>query len=388
MTNRALRIISSGYLCRSSGRNGCRADSADDPRPTAAQLVKAGGGNADSEAAVVRGLRWLALHQADDGHWSLDDYQQCARHKLTEHPRFACDCTGRGIHNDPAATALGLLPFLGAGITHQSDGEFPVDYTQTVAAGLKWLLHEQDKLGAFGGGMYAHGLATIAVCEAYALSNDRALREPAQRAIDYIVAAQDPVGGGWRYTPRSGGDTSVTGWQVMALKSGQMAGLRVPPKTFDGAAKWLNSVQTADGGGYGYVGPLETPTLSAVGLLCRQYLGWDAAHPGLLKGISRQQKYMPGGPNEVKSIYFLYYATQVMHHAGGEVWAGWNAKMRDKLVKEQDRDLDGNPHQDRQLGPQGGCPCRPRRPSDANLAVAVDPGGVLPPLAALRRPLG
>jgi hypothetical protein len=317
-------------------------------RPTAQsreQLVKEGGGNAGSEAAVALGLKWLALHQADDGHWSLDEFHECARNKLTHQERFTCDCVGKGIHNDPAATALGLLPFLGAGITQQSDGEFPVDYSRTVAAGLKWLLKEQDKVGTFGGGMYGHGLATIALCEAYALSNDKTLKEPAQQAIDYIVAAQDPAGGGWRYTPRSGSDTSVTGWQVMALKSGQMAGLRVPQKTLDGAAKWLNSVQTADGGGYGYLGPLETPTLSAVGLLCREYLGWGPSHPGLLKGISRQQQYIPGSPNEVKSIYFQYYATQVMHHVGGEAWAKWNPKMRDSLVNSLDRGQDRtHPH--------------------------------------------
>jgi hypothetical protein len=84
----------------------------------------------------------------------------------------------------------------------------------------------------FGGGMYSHGLATICICEAYGLTSDPVLKAPAQHAIDFIVKAQDPAGGGWRYAPRQSGDTSVVGWQVMALKSGQMSGLSVPVATF------------------------------------------------------------------------------------------------------------------------------------------------------------
>ena len=63
------------------------------------------------------------------------------------------------------------------------------------------------------------------------MTQDRELREPAQKAIDFIVKSQDPRRGGWRYQPQDGSDTSVTGWQLMALKSAQMAGLEVPEET-------------------------------------------------------------------------------------------------------------------------------------------------------------
>ena len=71
--------------------------------------------------------------------------------------------------------------------------------------------------------MYAHGLGSIVLCEAYAMTRDRGLLQPAQMALNYISYAQDPVGGGWRYQPKQPGDTSVFGWQFMALKSGHMA---------------------------------------------------------------------------------------------------------------------------------------------------------------------
>ena len=51
--------------------------------------------------------------------------------------------------------------------------------------------------------MYDHGLAAIALCECYGMSNDPALRPHAQAALNFIVDAQDPKGGGWRYEPRT-----------------------------------------------------------------------------------------------------------------------------------------------------------------------------------------
>jgi hypothetical protein len=300
------------------------------------KLVKAGGGNAESEAAVAIGLKWLALHQCADGHWSLHEFHKCAREHATDDKRFICSCGGSGMKNDTAATAFGLLPFLGAGITHKSDAQWKEDYTKTVATGLKWLQEKQTESGDLGGGMYAHALATTALCEAYALSGDYALKKPAQKALDYIVAAQDPDNGGWRYTPRAGSDTSVTGWQVTALKSGQAGGLKTPNRTFRGAEKWLDLCMTKDSG-HGYTTAEKTPTMSAVGLLCREYLGWSPRNASLRSGVAYLGKYPPG---EIRSVYYYYSATQVLYQMGGDGWATWNPKMRDLLVKTQDRGED------------------------------------------------
>ncbi len=306
---------------------------------TREKMVEEGGGSKLSEATVGSGLLWLALHQGSDGRFSLDRFHQSARDKPGLGGKtFTCNCTGQGMNNDIAGTAFGLLPFLAAGITPTNNSKMAVDYTKTVDAAIKFLVSRQNKDGDFGGGMYAHGIATIAVCEAYGLTSDPKLRTPAQRAINFIVGAQDAAVGGWRYTPRSGGDTSVVGWQVMALKSGQMAGLQVPTPALKGADKWLDSCQTPDGGGYGYTGPGETPTMSAVGLLCRQYLGWSPRNPGLLAGVKRLRGTPPGALN---SVYYNYYATQVMHHMGGDSWEFWNAKMRDLLIAAADKGGDG-----------------------------------------------
>src|SRR5262249_37930588 len=152
---------------------------------------------------------------------------------------------GQGMNNDVAGTAFGLLPFLGAGITHKPGPEQrQKDYAKPVVEpAVGWLLKKQSaKDGSFSGDMYTHGLATIAICEAYGLTSDPALKRPAQAALDYIVSAQH-AGGGWRYAAKQAGDTSVVGWQVMALKSGQMSGLNVPEETMKKAGKFLDSVQ-------------------------------------------------------------------------------------------------------------------------------------------------
>ncbi len=293
---------------------------------TREKLLLEGGGNTASEAAVAAGQKWLVLHQAEDGHWSLDGFDN--------HQGGHCNCTGFGQHNDTAGTALGLLPLLGAGETHRNPRS---TYKSNVEKALRFLIKKQARNGYFGGGAYGHALATIAICEAYGMTSDGSLRAPAQRAISYIRNAQSD-NGGWRYEPRVGGDTSVTGWMVMALKSAQMGGLEVDDArapTFNRAGTFLGSVMTGDGGGYGYQAPDPTPTMTAVGVLCRLYLGIGPRNSGVVAAVNRLKRSPPS--KRLENIYYYYYATQVMHHVGGEAWETWNPLMRDLLIRTQDK---------------------------------------------------
>lgn len=277
------------------------------------------GGTIESEAAVTRGLEWLARNQNSDGSWSLDGA-----------------FSDPGAHSDTAATAMALLPFLGAGETHLRGR-----YKKVVQRGLHWLVKNQEASGSLMGRgigrMYAHGQATIVLCEAYALTQDSKLRAPAQLAVDFIVRAQHSEGG-WRYVPGERGDTSVVGWQLMALRSAQMAYLDVPSHVFERANQFLDRVQTeSDGSFYAYTrGHPGTFTMTAEALLCRQYSGWPATHPALLRGARRLITEHPPNPNDrQQSIYYWYYATQMMHHLGGTYWEAWNSRMRDMLVATQ-----------------------------------------------------
>ena len=288
------------------------------------QLIQTGGGSSQSEAAVESGLKWIVQHQMPDGGWSFN---------LKACPSCNGQCTHgveKGVAADRCgATSMALLPFLGRGYTHK---EGP--YKKQIEAGVGFLaamtVKGQGKAYAAGGNMYSQGLAGIVLSESYAMTQDRRLQMPAQAALNYIMAAQDPAGGGWRYSPKQAGDTSAVGWQLMALKSGHMAFLQVSPLTIKRAVEFLNAVQQDDGATYGYTDPGNGAGTSAVGLLCRMYLGWKKDHPALQRGVDRLAKM---GPN--KDLYFDYYATQILHHVEGDRWVGWNNKMRDMLVTTQ-----------------------------------------------------
>ncbi len=290
--------------------------------------LRDGGGTGESEAAVARGLKWLIRQQMPDGKWMLNGPTLPDRDRGTE-------------ANDIAATALGLLPLLAAGKTHKAAKDNP--YDKNIDKALKFLIRSQDaKTGYFGATMYAHGLAAIAMCEAYGLTQDPWLRRAAQGGINLIVNTQHE-GGGWRYGPsKQPGDLSVSGWQIMALKSGQMAGLDVPSVAVRKAVAYLDSCCSADEG-YGYTGPGASNRMTAVGLLCRQYMqNWGPSHPRMIKSVNRFIKTSPPGPAN-QDVYYYYYGTQVMHHFGGEDWRNWNEKMRDYLVKKQENNQ-GSPN--------------------------------------------
>ncbi len=301
-----------------------------DPR-LRSEIVKDEGGTLWTEAAVARGLRWLSKHQNDDGSWSLNRFHQAGD----------CNgrCDGRGQFGKMAGTSLALLPFLGAG----QSPSIPCKYRDVVAKGLRWILEHQDKKtgdlrGDTGGngGMYVHGQAAIVLCEAFALTSNETLRSPAQRALDFIVKAQHPAGG-WRYRPGQPGDTSVLGWQLMALHSGKSATLTVADHTLKLTAHYLRSAQARGQKGlYGYMpGNAATEAMTAEALLCRFYLGDKKDAPGLTQGIDYLVlKHLPNGrrPN----MYYWYYATQVMHHWGGTSWVLWNRRMRDVLISSQE----------------------------------------------------
>ena len=297
---------------------------------TRSELVRQGGGTEGSERAVALALAWLAEHQNTDGSWSF------------QHHLGPCQgrCPDEGQITKPArngATALALLPFLGAGQTH-TEGK----YRKTVGRGINYLLRaskagRNGSLWDAGGQLYSHAFAAIALSEAYAMTEDKRLRVPAQRAIDFVVYSQDPLGGGWRYLPHQPGDTSAIGWQIMALKSGQLAYLNVPELTLRRATLFLNSVEQEGGAFYGYMlpGVQHRSGTTAIGLLCRMYLGWRQDNEALRRGI---EWFSEKGPAR-NDFYANYYAMQLMFHytgAKGPTWSDWNTGLRDQLVDSQE----------------------------------------------------
>ncbi len=297
---------------------------AEDPKK-----VEEEGGNKASQESVASALKWLANHQLPDGGWSFN-------HLLCPTCRDKCRDAGKMAEARNAATGLALLPFLGSGQTHKESAR----YKSTINNGLNFLVNHMrissqgGALNESGGNMYSHGIATIALCEAYAMTKDMKLLTPARAALNFTCYAQDPKGGGWRYNPRQAGDTSVVGWQLMALKSGYMADLLVPKGVSRKASLFLDHVQSDGGTLYGYTdaGKGSDATV-AVGLLSRMYLGWKKDNTALQRGVQWLANRGPSAGN----MYYNYYATQVMRHWEGEEWKTWNRQMRDQLIHAQAR---------------------------------------------------
>jgi hypothetical protein len=292
-----------------------------------AKLVRREGGTVESERAVERGLDWIARHQRPDGAWSLDTQPMCSQPGCPERT---------AMQSDAAATGLALLPLLGAGHTHTEKGRFQ----KTLARGLAWLTAAQAPDGSiYTGGtrhasMYSHAIATMAICEAYALTKDKRLRGPAQKAVGFICRSQH-VMGGWRYQPMAEGDTSVHGWMIFALRSANIGGIPIPKRNIRQASRFLDQVATDKVGAlYAYM-PQNGPTqsMTAEALVCRQLLGWRRESPGLLQGSAYIADDLANSSE--RNIYYWYYATQLLHNMRDKHWKEWNQTMREGLIATQ-----------------------------------------------------
>lgn len=325
-----------------------------------AALCDAYGGTPESQEAILRGLRWLAAHQEEDGRWSLKNYGRSVS---------GCDChlsdeaEAEIVDNDTAGTALALLPFLAEGIGPTTAPEDPADlprYRNLVRRGLTWLMKNQvndpqsDKDGHLGGNTYCHAVGTIALCEAYALTGDERLQLAAQRAIKYLMNAQHTAGG-WRYGFREAGDMSVVSWVFLAIRSGQLAGLRIESSPLTRAARFIDSCAVGPEpvklSQYCYQpGKEPTNALTAAGLLTRQYLGWPKDNPHLQAGCQKiVQALPPAEGSNVGPLYFYYYATEVLHHMEGEDWDLWNHRIRELLIRTQEK----SGHREGSWSPEG-----------------------------------
>lgn len=299
------------------------------------KLAAARGGTIGSEAAVERGLLWIVKHQHANGSWRLQhNVDQC---------NGQCRNQGR-IESPTAATGLALMALLGAGYTHQAG-----PYQSEVRDGLTFLIGQMRKDGNLalqsGGkaGMYSQAIATIALSEAYAMTQDPALAQPVELAQKFICKAQNEYNYSWGYSPGQPGDLTITGWQIAALKSCKMARVEVDPVVWSNAGAFVNST-TDSSGFFGYKRPPEknrrgrqreynVATTTAIGILNQMYMGaplesdrFDEATAYLFEnGVSKSD------------VYFNFYATQVFRHRGGPQWKQWNPQVRDFLIDSQDQ---------------------------------------------------
>ncbi|MEO2002108.1 MAG: hypothetical protein ABGW75_10835 [Pirellulales bacterium] len=329
------------------------------------EIARARGGSPASEAAIERGLLWLARHQAANGSWSFE-HPHCI--DPFGRPSQQCLCRTKGYieGHTKASTSIALLPFLGAGNTHL-DGP----YKEVVYRGLEQLkttldielkeLHPDnpDFVSTFSGDLYGYGITTLVMAEAFGMTGDPDLERYVSALTVFLARHQHPLGG-WRYELGQPGDITVTGWQVVALKSSQLAGAAVHSDIFRQADKFLDSLtppaplsrrgrtqvvankignMNRDPTRYHYLASFANSTTrepgectSAVGLLCRLYTGWNSNDPRLLQGVNQ---LLQSNTHPALLLYRNFYLAQILLHIDHPAWEQWNRRNRDYLVRMQ-----------------------------------------------------
>ncbi len=299
--------------------------------PDRTRVAMQQGATPESEAAVEAALKWLAENQRPDGSWDASQHGSGKEQKIGQRDR-----QGAGLEADTGVSALALLAFLAAGNTHL-EGE----YRENVQFGLQYLLRSQAADGNLAGRasqfakMYCHSMATLALSEGYAMTKDDRLLPAVRRAVSYTIAAQDPDGGGWRYRAGEPGDTSQCGWQLMALKSADLAGISMPVRTRNGLIRYLRTVAAGEHGGLASYRPKEqiTRPMTAEALVCWQFLGMPRDNPASNEAGDYLLAELPGQSRT--NLYYWYYGTLGMYQLQGTHWERWNEALQKTLPASQ-----------------------------------------------------
>jgi hypothetical protein len=289
-----------------------------------------------AEAATEAGLRWLKRHQSPNGMWSATKYFENCTVGLKCEP--GKDASG---DEDVAMSGYAMLCFLGQGLDHRT----PSRFRDVMKKAVTYLVSVQKPDGLLGERNYEHAIATMALIEAYAMSNDPELKKPAQLGIDMILARQGNVGGdeysrvGWDYVRpnASRNDISVSGWNVMALKSALGAGLSVgegltgSKKFVEGAWKAANpnweklSNPYTDKSVFPYTWnatsqKTERDHLSFVGATCAVFLGHRAGDIMLESLLNdSEERWIKSGAYK-NNNYACYYLSLAQFQSGGDRW--------------------------------------------------------------------
>lgn len=362
------------------------------------------GGTRESENAVERSLRWMAAAQSADGRWDAENYGagQVDVDENGVNRNFA------GREADTGLTALMTLSFLGAGYTHEG-GRYAMEVDRALNWLIHQQGQDGNLCGQAEhyARMYCHAMAAYALAEAYGMQketvlgpiinpalirtpgdatalasaitaanvtsqcglvtiavnstlrqieadrfvtslrlvDDLELRSALTRAVAFTIAQQNPESGGWRYKYMQEGDISMFGWQMMSLKSAEIAGVFVPGKVRQRMDFFLNSVrQGKEGGLFGYRrntvkagrnSEPVTPTMTAEALFCQQMLGYPQSSPSSRESVAYLMQNRPR-LSEL-NYYYWYYGTLAMYQNGGREWQEWNNVVREVLISQQVR---------------------------------------------------
>lgn len=314
-------------------------------------------GDAATEAAVMKALRWLKATQAPDGSWGTK-------------PEFGLK---KGM-DKAAGAGFAILTYLAHGETPASK-----EFGPTVQKALDYLINSvyvvKDKSGKLakdpngntpyirmsgaGGSEYGFLIGTYALCEAYGMTKNPNAREAAEKTLGRIISGQTATGG-WNYnmarvTKDGPDDISFGGWAMQAIKAGKMAGIHLPgmEECIKKAVNCLKKRNYSEKAGFVYRATTNhkggTGGLAGVGCLAMQLLGYakekEVANAlNVMRdwqpSLDKVYSYAPGKPENAQ--YYCYYAAQCKYQAGMckdatpanfTLWKKWNAEMKALYTK-------------------------------------------------------
>ena len=268
-------------------------------------------------------LKWLAGQQNRDGSW--------------------------GATGSTAVTSFVVLAYM-------SNGHVPNQglYGPEVSKGVRHLISIASDAGYLvgprGGNMYCHGMATLALSQAFGMSADEEVKKVLKKAIELIVKTQNSEGG-WRYEPApTGADISVTIMQVMALRGAKDSGINVPDDTMKKAVAYINRCHDTRSGGYRYQPYSQGPgyARTAAGVCVLQLCGDYEA-----KQIAKAVEWMENKRDDDQHYWYgHYYASHAFHQIGGKKWEDYYTRIKTKLLATQKPTGEWSERLEANVGPQ------------------------------------
>jgi hypothetical protein len=283
----------------------------------------------ESEAALEKGLKWLAATQGPEGNWES---------------------------NDLGLVSMGALAYLAAG---QTPGHGK--YGEPLERALNYILKNAKPSGLLNianaqRDMYNHGLSAFVLGQVYGMTSDPRISPVLDRSLKLIAYTQCEDGG-WDYQARRqkrGHDLSLVVMQAKALRSAVDSGLEVSPEVINLAIKSVRehyraasgkqnfddpAVQ-AEPGQFTYDGQRGSLAMTACGVVCLQEFGeyddWriERNMESLVPQVTRLKPSNHDGRPPLDS-YTLYYVGQALYQVGGKRWEECYPKLRDSLVGSQ-----------------------------------------------------
>lgn len=304
------------------------------------------------DECVERGLKWLASEQQPDGSFPTLPQGQ------------------------PGITSLCVLAFM-------AHGHLPGDgpYGEHLGRAIKRIGSQQKQNGlialiAPGGAVlhrnvrgdvgsvvaYNHAISALVLSEAFAVSGEQdasSLDQVIQRALTASLEMQrwpkrPEDHGGWRYInvhDQYDSDLSVTGWELMFLRSAKNAGFDVPEQPIEDAVAYVRRCFDQSYGTFEYeVSPRDRRSrgMAGAGVLALAHAGFHNSPEAKMAGdwilkhdFDQYNEFIffsDENKHKDRYHYGVFNCSQAMYQLGGDYWRQFFPAAAMAIVNGQQAD--------------------------------------------------